>query len=158
MPTVSVHADETIDRPEAVVRAQFGDVAHHQHARVHTKTRFDVVDDDGVRCHYTQVSRIGPLRLRQHVQLIRTTEGPLVNNMVGGLLDGGSISFHFEPLGTDRCGVRAVVTADLPAPAMLVAPLLRRQIRRDLAAALLEDKRDLEEGGYPAEARPETGE
>ena len=150
MPTLEVTERVTIEQPASIVRAQFGDVAHHQRTAVHRGVRFELIDDDGERCRYRQTSRVGPIALRQELTLDRSPEGPLVNRVTDGALAGGTITFHIRPDGPARSEVTAVVAAELRGVQALVAPLVRSQVAKDLRAALIEDKADLELGHYPS--------
>lgn len=136
-----------INRNAATVRQQFGDVAHHAEARVHPGVTFEILED-GERCTYAQQSSIGPLRLRQVFELDRTEAGPLVNRIVSGQFNGGTIVFCVEPLADERTQVEALLTAPLRGALRLLAPLLRALVGRQLSAALIEDKADLESGSY----------
>lgn len=137
-----------IDRDAEVVRRQFGDVAHHAAAGIHRDVVFEVIEDDGARCSYRQISTVGPLKLRQQVELDRTEHGPLVNRIVAGQFSGGAITFNVESHGDGRSLVEARLTAPLSPAMRMVAPFLRAQVGKQLAAALLEDKADLEVGAY----------
>jgi hypothetical protein len=137
-----------IERDAEVVRRQFGDVAHHAAASLHRGVVFEVIEDDGACCHYRQISTVGPLKLRQEITLDRTGSGPLVNRIVAGQFAGGAISFDVQSLGDDRSVVEARLTAALPLAIRLAAPIFRAQVGKQLAAALVEDKADLEGGAY----------
>lgn len=138
-----------IEAPAPLVRRQFGDVAHHEATGLHRGVTFRVISDDGARCDYEQTSRVGPLRLRQEFELERGSEGPLVNRIVKGQFTGGAITFDVAADGEAESLVTATLTAPLRGLESLAGPLLRRKIRRSLAAALVEDKHDLESGSYP---------
>jgi hypothetical protein len=131
-----------------VVRRQFGDVAHHASARVHRRVVFEVIEDDGTSCHYRQISEFGPLKLRQKFHLDRSGDGPLVNRVEEGQFTGGTVTFTVESRGDGRSVVEARLRAPLSPLLRITAPLLRAQIGRQLAAALLEDKADLESDNY----------
>jgi hypothetical protein len=137
-----------IDADAAMVRRQFGDVAHHASALVHRGVSFEVLADDATRCRYRQVSRVGPLRLRQEFELQRTEDGPMVNRIVSGQFTGGAITFDVARVDDRRASVTARLTASLSGPMAVLAPVLRRQVGKQLAAALDEDKHDLESGRY----------
>jgi hypothetical protein len=147
--SLEVSESITIDRSADVVRRQFADVAHHQAAGVHRGVRFEVLDDDGQRCRYRQVSRAGPLKLTQEFELPRSDEGPLVNSITRGQFRGGKISFVVAPVSSGQSTVQATVVSQVSGVESLLLPLLRLIVRRTLARALAEDKADLE-GGYPA--------
>lgn len=137
-----------IERDAEVVRHQFGDVAHHAATSVHRGVVFEVIDDDGSRCSYRQTSQVGPLKLCQEIELDRTETGPLVNRIVAGQFSGGSVVFDVEPRGSGRAVVEGRLSAPLSVAMRVVAPLLRALVGKQLAAALAEDKADLEAGGY----------
>jgi hypothetical protein len=140
-----------IERPASVVAAQFGDVAHHQRAAPHRGVEFRVLSDGPQACEYEQVTRLGPIRARQRFVLERTDPGHQVNRITEGLFAGGSITFDVD---VDVDGPTSEVTATLRheprGVQRLAAPVLRRMLGRALAAALAEDKADLESGRYEA--------
>ena len=133
----------------AIVRRQFGDVAHHANTGVHRDVTFEVVAEDESRCRYRQISKVGPVRLRQEFDLERNEHGPLVNRIVAGPFTGGSITFEVEPVDDGTATVTARLVAPLSAPLRMLAPMMRAQVGRQLTAALEEDKQDLEGGHYP---------
>ena len=152
MAALKVTRSIEIARPPDVVRAQFGDVAHHAATGVHRGVTFEVIDEDDRRCTYRQVSSVGPLRLTQQLELDRTDDGPLVNRITGGQFTGGTITFTVTPTAADRSSVDAELVAPLPALLRPLAPLLRARVGRQLAAALIEDRTDLETGRFEADA------
>jgi hypothetical protein len=137
-----------IERDAELVRRQFGDVAHHASTNLHRGVVFEVIDDDGARCHYRQISTVGPLKVRQEMTLDRTESGPLVNQIVAGQFAGGAISFSVRSCGESRSVVEARLTAPVPFAMRFMTPILRAQVGKQLAAALVEDKADLERGAY----------
>ena len=137
-----------IERDARVVRQQFADVAHHAANGVHRGVTFEVLDDDGSRCRYRQVSRVGPLAFRQELTLEHAGDGPLVNRIIAEQFTGGAITFVVQPLGPGRSVVEARLVAPLAGVMRGAAPLLRTRVGKQLAAALAEDKDDLERGDY----------
>jgi hypothetical protein len=155
MGQLSVSATTVIEMPAAIVRQQFSDVEHHDLNRVHRGVRFEIIEDGVDQCRYLQVTRVGPVALRQELTLHRTPDGPLVNTVERGQFAGGSISFDIEPTGPEQCTVRATVVGAVPRWQVPAQPLMRRMIERNLAIALAEDKADIESGGYqPADGAP----
>jgi hypothetical protein len=139
-----------IGRPVAEVQAQFADVVHHQAVAPHRGVTFRVLADSADSCVYEQVTRIGPFRTRQQFVLDRTLAGypaQQVNRIVAGPFHGGSITFAFRPDG-DGTAVTATVRHDPGRAARFAGPVLERVLRRSLAAALEEDRADLESGNY----------
>lgn len=138
-----------IAAPAGEVRAQFGDVAHHERTGVHEGVTFEVLSDDGGCCRYRQTSRTGPIRSRQLLELERHDRGPLVNTIVGGPFRGASIVFDIAELE----GARSAVTARFESPRRLhrlMRPIIGRVVGSALSKALEEDRRDLEAGTYRA--------
>lgn len=139
-----------IRRPVAEVQAQFADVAHHQAAAPHRGVTFRVIEDSSASCAYEQVTRVGPVRSRQRFVLDRTAAGypaEQVNRIVEGLFHGGSITFTVVS-HADGTSVTATVRHEPGPLARLASPVLRPVLRRSLAAALEEDRTDLESGNY----------
>lgn len=150
MSSIDVQRSISIAAPADVVRRQFGDVGHHAATGVHRGVRFEVLDDDGTLCRYRQVTRVGPFRLAQDIDLERTDEGPLVNTVRRGQFAGGTITFDVQPDTASSSIVEARLCAELTGPAVLVAPLLRRSVERAFERALAEDRHDLESGAFSA--------
>ncbi len=148
MSTIAVTRSVSIAAPADVVRRQFGDVAHHAANRVHRGVRFEVLQEDRARCRYRQVTRVGPIRLAQELDLERVEGGPLVNTVTHGQFKGGTITFDIQPDGPDRSHVDARLEAEVKGLGALAAPLLRRSVRRAFDRALAEDRNDLESGAY----------
>lgn len=158
MASIDVSESIEIDSPVAVVRSQFADVAHHERVAPHRGVRFEVIDDGPSTCRYTQTTAVGPVKVTQHFRLDRTSSGPLVNTITGGFLEGGSITFDISGSPGGLTTVRAHVRAELPWFAVVAAPVLRRTTRSALAGALVEDKADIEQGGYPRGDGPAASE
>lgn len=140
-----------IDAPEALVRAQFADVAHHERTAPHAGVRFRVLDDDATACSYTQTTSIGPFRTSQTMRLEHHAVGPLVNQVTRGLLVGGTITFTSSAAPDGATVVVAEINAPSRGLLRFAAPLVRRAVQRSLHKALLEDKHDLESGNYPSQ-------
>jgi hypothetical protein len=145
-----------IAAPAEVVRAQFGDVAHHAHTGVHAGVTFEVLSDDAELCRYRQISRTGPIRSTQVLELERHERGPLINTVVGGPFRGACIVFDIAEM-TDIDAARSTVTARFESPRRihrLMRPVIRRVVGAALTAALEEDRHDLESGSYSNERKP----
>ena len=139
----------TIDQPVERVRAQFGDVAHHERTGVHRGVTFTVVAERPEYCEYQQTTRMGFIRIRQSFRLERDDPACQVNALTAGAFAPGSITFEIVPADTAGATiVTATLRAPLRRPIARFAPLLRRALARSLAKALREDRRDLESGAY----------
>lgn len=142
-------ATQRIERPVEEVRAQFADVAHHEAHPPHATVRFEVIEDDGAGgCRYRQVSKLGPVKLRQEMEMTETAPGVLENRVIKGQMAGGVLRFTIVEAGEGASEVTAELEAPLNAVQRLAGPLLQRQVARALADALEEDRRDLESGTY----------
>jgi hypothetical protein len=109
-----------IGRPIDVVRRQFGDVRHHE------------------------------MRQVAEVVLERHADGSQTNHFVSGSNAGMRVIHQFQDDGPDA--TVAEVTIEMPMRGLrrLLAPIVRRVLRSRLMTGLEEDRRDLEQHGYPA--------
>ncbi len=157
---VEVSHEEFIAAPSSKVRAQFADLNHHIAANVHPKLRFEVLSQGERRARFVQEVRLLGIRQRDVFEREIAADGmSMVDTSVEGFNQGGSLSFRFVP--TSRGGAEGTmvgVTIRLPVPRFLglLAPVLKAQVRRELKAAVQEDKHDLEVRGYPM-ARAASG-
>lgn len=151
---VEVSHEEWIAAPLATVQAQFADLQHHIAADVHPRLRFEVLSQRGRRARYVQEVRLLGLKQRDVFEREIAEDGlAMVDTSVEGFNRGGSLSFRFAPARQGEAdGTRVGVTIRLPVPPLLgfLSPLLRLQVRRELLAAVQEDKHDIEVRGYPA--------
>src|SRR5205085_1175851 len=144
---VEVSHEEWIAAPIGTVRAQFADLQHHIDADVHPKLRFRILSQQGRRARFAQEVKLLGMRQRDVFEREIAEDGmSMVDRSVDGFNQGGSIAFRFKP-GTQR-GAEATqvgVTIRLPVPRFLgwLAPLLEAQVRRELLAAVREDKQDI---------------
>lgn len=142
-----------IDQPVDVVRSHFADVAYHARSGVHRGVSFVVVDDDDEQCTYDQVTRLGPVRLRQSFRLDRRDPAHQVNTLVAGAFAPGSITFDIGPADSGATVVTATVRSQARGLTARLAPVLRRPLSRSLARSLAEDRHDLESGAYSSAGR-----
>ncbi|MCW5633293.1 MAG: hypothetical protein KIT17_08140 [Rubrivivax sp.] len=151
-----VSHDEWIAAPQSRVRSQFADLRHHIDAGVHPKLQFRVLQEgrdaagDGLR--YEQRVRLLGIVQRDLFERRFLADGRMVDTSVEGFNQGGSLAFAFTPEA--RGGVEGTcvhITVRLPLPPLvgpLLRPLLEAQVRKEVAAAAAEDKRDIEVRGY----------
>ena len=150
---VEVSHEETIAAPIAVVRSQFADLHHHIAANVHPKLRFEVLSQRGRHARYVQEVRLLGVRQRDVFEREIADDGmSMVDTSVECFNKCGSLRFRFATFAGEA--TRVGVTFRLPIPPLLgfLGPLLRAQVRRELLAAVREDKNDIEMRGYPARA------
>ncbi|MFT3819737.1 MAG: hypothetical protein QM750_19260 [Rubrivivax sp.] len=156
---VEVRHSEWIAAPRPVVCAQFADLEHHIRVQVHPKLRFEPLlpGADGCRRFVQEVRLLG-LRQRDLFERRIAADGTITDRAVEGFNRGGSLHFEFAAESREgRDGTCVRITVRLPLPPLigpLLRPLLAAQLRRELRAAALEDKRDLEQRGYPSGAAP----
>ncbi|MGH6626050.1 MAG: hypothetical protein ACRECD_05845 [Burkholderiaceae bacterium] len=89
-------------------------------------------------------------------------DGGIRDTSVEGFNKGGSLHFSFAEVAQGgQPGTDVGITIRLPLPPLLgwLAPVLRAQGRKEVRAAALEDKRDIEQRGYlpRPSPRPEPG-
>lgn len=148
-----VHQEEWIAAPIAVVRAQFADLDHHIMANVHPKLRFGVLEQSQRHARFVQEVRLLGIRQRDVFERTIAPNGRIRDVSVDGFNKGGSVDFLFRSEAREgRDGTRVRVAIRLPLPPLiggLIRPLLEGQVRRELRAAIAEDRFDIEVRGYP---------
>jgi len=155
---VEVSHEQWIAAPQATVQAQFADLDHHIRANVHPKLRFEVLERRSGGARFVQEVRLLGIRQRDVFERRITPDGSIEDLSVEGFNRGGSLRFGFRPQPQQgRPGTLVTITIRLPLPPLigaLIAPLLAAQIRREVTAAALEDRADIEQRGYPRGAVP----
>lgn len=162
---VEVMHNEWIAAPEASVRSQFADLRHHIDAEVHPKLRFKILEEGESGARYEQRVKLLGIRQRDIFERRFTGDGGMIDTSVEGFNRGGSLAFRFTPERRGAAdGTNVNITIRLPLPPVLgplLRPLLRAQVRRELVAAVAEDKYDLEVRGYrpagAAQVAPRAG-
>ena len=146
-----VQHSEWIHAAADTVRSQFADLEHHIHSNVHPKLRFELLSSGPRRARFVQEVRLLGLRQRDVFERRIADDGSICDLSVEGFNQGGSMNFSFVP---ERGGTRVDIVIRLPlvGPMVLLRPLLQAQIRREVRAAALEDKRDIEVGAHAARA------
>lgn len=137
-----------IDRTAAEVAAQFADVGHHERTGVHRAAAFHVIAEGHDWCDYDQVSRVGPRTIKQRFRLDRSDPHHQLNTVTAGMFEHGTLAFDIKPVGPRTTEVTATLTVPGSPITRIAGPLLRRALGGSLAAALGEDKNDLESGRY----------
>jgi hypothetical protein len=138
-----------------LVRAQFGDVRHHIAANVHPKLDFELLSEAPGRARFAQEVRLLGIRQRDVFERVWRDDGSIEDTSVDGFNRGGTVRFMFNPRKRDgREGTEVTIVIRLPLPRFgrMLRPLLQAQLRREVRAAALEDKLDIETRGYPAAA------
>jgi hypothetical protein len=151
--TVEVHHKIWIRAPLATVQSQFADLYHHIESNVHPKLRFEVLAQEPTRACFRQEVKLLGIRQRDRFERTIEEDGTIHDVSVEGFNKGGSLDFVFKPKASDgNEGTEVDITIRLPLPPLMgwLAPMLRKQVTREVTAAALEDKFDLEQRGYPA--------
>ena len=147
-----VRHSQWIAAPVPTVRAQFADLDHHIRSNVHPELRFQVLrrDDSGAR--FVQEVRLLGIRQRDVFERSLLADGSIEDRAVEGFNRGGSLHFHFQPQAEQgRPGTQVDITIRLPLPPLvgpLIKPLLEAQTRKEVRAAALKDRADIEQGRY----------
>ena len=149
--TVQVNHRIWIGAPIASVRSQFADLYHHIDVNVHPKLRFEVLAQEPQRARFTQVVKLLGFRQRDLFERTIADDGSIHDVSVHGFNKGGSIDVSFHTRHSEgKDGTDVDFTVKLPVPRLMgwLAPVLEKQVRREVTAAALEDKFDLEQRGY----------
>ncbi|HJQ85119.1 MAG TPA: hypothetical protein VKA21_13630 [Candidatus Binatia bacterium] len=139
-----------IGRPIDVVRRQFGDVRHHEIRRPHRGVQFTLLTDSGNECRYRHEVRVVGLRQVAEVVLRRDADGSQTNHFVSGPNAGMRVIHRFQADGPDATVAEVTIEMPMRGVRRLLAPVVRRFLHASLVTGLEEDRRDIEERGYPA--------
>lgn len=147
---INVAVSKIIHQPVDLVRRQFMDIEHHVRAGVHPRIRYVVHEQTDAGCRFRLETRVLGLAQADENVLRRMPDGSVVSEVLSGSNAGMRIVHLFEP----QTPQATLATLQLQVPVRgikkLFKPLFRIGIRWTLAKALEEDRRDLEERGYPA--------
>lgn len=147
-----------IGAPLEAVRAQFADLDHHIAQQVHPKLRFEVLERRPGGARFVQEVRLLGIRQRDVFERRIAADGSIEDRSVAGFNRGGTLQFRFTPeVAEGRAGTQVEIVVRLPLPPLvgpLLRPLLEAQIRKEVQAAALEDRADIEQRGYPRAVAP----
>jgi hypothetical protein len=149
MALLQLTVSKRIRRPLAEVARQFGDLAHHAAHGVHPDVRFVIHSDDGTTMRLAQHVRLLGMDQVDEVVQVRRLDGSLESEVVDGTNRGLKLRQSFRPDGRDATDVRIDVHWPLTGIKAVLKPLFGLAVRKTLVKALEEDRRDLEERGYP---------
>jgi hypothetical protein len=149
-----VRHEEWIAAETRIVQSQFADLDHHIASNVHPKLRFRVLQQSARRARYVQEVRLLGIRQVDVFEREFGADGSMTDTSVEGFNKGGSLHFVFRPEArAGQAGTSVAVTIRVPLPPVvggLLRPLLQARIRKELLAAVAEDRFDLEVRGYVA--------
>ncbi len=151
--TVAVNHRIWIEAPVGTVRAQFADLQHHIEANVHPNLHFELLSQEPGRTRFMQEVRLLGMRQRDLFERVIDADGAIHDVSVDGFNKGGRIDLAFAPQEQDgHAGTAVDITVQLPTPPLMgwAAPLLRKQVMREVVAAAQQDKKDIEGGYRPA--------
>jgi len=148
MAAITARAETVISRPIAIVRDQFVDLHHHEATRVHIDLEVSNVRPAPGGCRFTGRRRVLGMRQEDEIEVQRSADGNSTLRSLSGSNAGLLIEQRFESVDAGSTRVQTTVTLPVRGLMVLMAPLLRIGLRRDLVTALEEDRRDLEENGY----------
>ena len=146
-----------IAAPLPTVRKQFGDLDHHVRTNVHPKLSFEKLESRPGYLRFTQEVRLLGLKQRDVFERQWLADGGMRDTSIEGFNKGGTLDFSFaESAQGGQPGTDVGITIRLPLPPLLgwLAPVLKSQVRKEVTAAALEDKFDLEQRGYRPQPAP----
>ena len=149
--TVEVKHQIWIQAPLPAVRSQFADLYHHIETNVHPKLKFEVLAQEPSRARFTQEVKLLGIKQRDLFERTIDADGSIHDVSIEGFNKGGSLDFAFNPSAAGgKEGTEVDITIRLQTPPLMgwLAPLLRSQVLKEVTAAALEDKYDLEQRGY----------
>lgn len=148
MANIIVRDEKLIARPLHVVQSQFVDMAHHERNRVHRALEISNARPLPSGYRFTARRRVFGMLQEDDNEVLRHADGNSTLRSLSGANAGLTVTQTFESRGPERTLVRIEVKLPVTGLLRLLSPLLRLGIRRDLAAALEEDRVDLEERRY----------
>ena len=137
----------------AAVRSQFADLQHHIRTNVHPKLKFELLAQEPNRARFTQEVRLLGMKQRDLFDRRIDADGSIHDVSIEGFNKGGTMDFRFVPaVEAGRNGTRLEATIRLQTPPLLgwLAPVLKAQVIREVNAASMEDKHDIEHGYQPS--------
>jgi hypothetical protein len=149
MALLQLTVTKIIRRPRAQVARQFGDLSHHVANNVHPDVRLVIHSDDGRTMRLSQHVRLLGMDQVDEVVQQRRDDDTLDSEVVDGMNKGLRLRQSFRAEGPDATEVRLEVHWPLTGIKAVLKPLFGLAVRQTLVKALEEDRRDLEERGYP---------
>ena len=139
--------DCRFERPADVCRAHFLDMRHHIEHGVHKGVHYTILDEAGDTCRVRQKFKVMGMTKVDELELRRRADGAVVQDFIAGDFAGGTLTIQFTPDGT---GTKLHADFDFPLRGFnrVIAPIILRTVKKLAAAALEEDRVDLEQGRY----------
>jgi len=146
--TIHITASIRIERPVAEVRAQYRDIDHHIRNNVHPSIHYEWAPSEPGQRKIKTTFRI--LGVPQYdISLLEDAEdGSFVVRYLEGSNAGMVLVHRFVPLGPSATEVQLFADAPSSIGRKLLGPLFVAGARQVMKKALIEDKRDLEQGNF----------
>jgi hypothetical protein len=145
--TVEVKHQVWIAASPATVQAQFADLYHHIDANVHPNLRFHVLVQEPSAARFEQQVKLLGMWQRDVFDRTIDEDGSIHDESIEGFNKGGTLDFKFAPAAqSGRAGTMVDITIRIPTPPLLgwLAPVLKKQVTREVTTASLQDKNDIE--------------
>jgi hypothetical protein len=145
--TVEVKHQMWIAASPATVKSQFADLYHHIDANVHPNLRLQVLAQEPRAARFEQKVKLLGMWQRDLFDRTIADDGSIHDESIEGFNKGGTLDTHFAPAAQDgRAGTMVDITIRIPTPPLLgwLAPVIRKQVTRELTVAILQDKNDIE--------------
>ena len=156
--TVVVDFNTFIAAPVQTVRSQFADIQHHIDANVHPRLHFELLAQEPQRARYRQEVTLLGMRQRDLIDRRIDEDGSIHDESIDGFNKGAKLDYRFAPAADSGTpGTRVDIRIMLPTPPFLgfLAPLLKKQVLKEVTEAAQQDKMDIEGGYRPSSVRPE---
>ena len=156
--TVVVDHTTFIAAPVQTVRSQFADIQHHIDANVHPNLRFELLAQEPQRARFRQEVKLLGMRQRDLIDRRIDEDGTMHDESIDGFNKGAKLDFRFTPAADNgKNGTRVDIRITLQTPPFLgfLAPLLKKQVLKEVTEAAQQDKVDIEGGYRPSSVRPE---
>lgn len=140
--------DCRFQRPVEVCRAHFLDMRHHIEHGVHKGVHYTILEEAGDRCRIRQRFKVMGMTKTDELILRRDAAGAIVQDFVAGDFAGGTLTIRLSPDGANATALHADFDVPLRGVNRILAPVILRTVKKLAAAALEEDRVDLEQGGY----------
>jgi hypothetical protein len=135
-------------RPVSVVRAHFLDMAHHIEHGVHKGVQYTILEEAGDRCRIRQQFKVMGMTKVDELNLYRRADGTVVQDFTAGDFAGGTLAIHLSEDGPGATRLHATFDFPLRGLNRLLKPIIFRTVKKLAAAALEEDRVDLEQRQY----------
>jgi hypothetical protein len=145
--TVEVKHQVWIAAPPVAVQSQFADLPHHIDANVHPNLRIELLAQEPHRARYEQKVKLLGKWQRDLFDRTIDEDGSIHDRSIEGFNKGGTLEARFAAAAQGgRPGTMVEITVRIQTPPLLgwLAPVLKKQVTREVTTASLQDKNDIE--------------